>query len=84
MTEVDFISWPGDGDDDAGVAEGHDEDGEDPGEGEEVEEVCQLLKIPEKSVSSSKIFVDHPLIIKTWTLFHKFVISSYINYQIDK
>jgi len=35
-------------DDDAGVAEGHDQDGENPGEGEEVEEVCQLLEYPQR------------------------------------
>ena len=35
---------PGYSDDDAGVAEGHDQDREHPGEGEEVEEVCQLLQ----------------------------------------
>ena len=57
-----ILGRPGYSDDDAGVAEGHNKDGKDPGEGEEVEEVCKLLKISEKSVSSSKICVHHPVI----------------------
>ena len=43
--DPDILGGPGYSDDDAGVAEGHDENGEDPGEGEKVEEVCELLKI---------------------------------------
>ena len=43
-----FVCRPGYSDDDAGVAEGHDQDREHPGEGEEVEEVCQLLEYPQR------------------------------------
>ena len=42
------VCRPGYSDDDAGVAEGHDQNRENPGEGEEVEEVCQLLEYPQR------------------------------------